>query len=182
MNEYVMSGGGLPYEYIVKQKETRGLRATRILLCIFYSLWTLGNVLLVIFFKSLLPLVIILYPATLWLLVFLTWRRTFVEYEFSFFDGELTVCRILGGKSRKVLAEINLRDLAAVVPYDDAHESAIRNFRPVKRVSAVSSIDAPELYALLWKDQADVHYMLCMEANEKAIKEFRRYNASAMKK
>ena len=181
MNEYAATGSGLPYEYAVKKRVTRGIYAVRVLLCVFYALWTLGNLLIAILFHGLIPFVIVLYPATMWLLVFLTWRRTFVEYEFSFFAGELTVCRILGGKSRKVLSEITLRDLSAVFLYDEAHERAIHAFGALKKEIAISSADAPSLYALLWKDGRDVKHLLCAELTDRALKEIRRYNASAIR-
>ena len=182
MNEYMIQGGSLPYEYAIKQKVTQKTYTVRVLFCVFYGLWVLGNLLLAIFFKGLIPFVIIAGPAILWLFVFLTWRRTFVEYEFSFFGGELTVCRILKGKSRKVLAEISLRELSAVILYDDAHAGMIRAFGAMTRTVAISSPDAPEIYALLWKDENDVKHLLAAELNDRALKEIKRYNVSAMRK
>ena len=182
MNEYVTQGGSLPYEYAIRQKVTQRTYVIRGLLCAFYGLWVLGNLLLAILLKGLIPFVIVACPATLWLFVFLTWRRTFVEYEFSFFGGELTVCRILKGKSRKVLAEISLRELSAVIPYDDAHAGMIRAFGAMTRTVAISSPDAAAIYALLWKNENDVKCLLVAELNDRALKEIKRYNVSAMRK
>lgn len=172
-----------PYEYVVKKKETVGLRLIRILLCVAYALWTLGNVAVILLFKALLVLMVLVWISGLWLMIFLTWRRTHVEYEFSFFGGEMTVCRILGSKTRKQLACLPIRELSAVFPYDDEHLPLIDRFMPQKKIFAVSSLDdAEELYVLLWKGENDVKYMLCMEATEKALKSIRQYNAFAFRR
>ena len=171
-----------PYEYVIKKKETVVLRLIRALLCVAYALWTLGNAAVVLLFKELLVLMVLVWISGLWLMIFLTWRRTKVEYEFSFFGGELTVCRILGSKTRKQLASLSLRELSAVFTYDDEHLPLIDRFMPQKKILAVSSLDAEELYVLLWKGENDVKYMLCMETTEKALRSIRQYNAFAFRR
>ena len=183
MNENTGMGSmGLPYEYTVKKRETTGLKILRVLLCVAYALWTLGNVAVVLLFKSLLVLMILVWVCGLWLMITLTWRRTFVEFEFSFFGGELTVSRILGSRSRRRLIRVELRELSYVFSYDDEHLPMIEKFQPVKKTYAVSSLDAPDLYVLLWKDKNDVKHMLCMETNERAIKNLKYHNAFAFRK
>lgn len=183
MNENTGMGSmGLPYEYTVKKRETTGLKILRVLLCVAYVLWTLGNVAVVLLFKSLLVLMILVWVCGLWLMIVWTWRRTFVEFEFSFFGGELTVSRILGSRSRRRLLTVEIRELSYVLPYDDEHLPVIEKFRPEKKAYAVSALDAPDLYVLLWKDKNDVKHMLCMETNERAIKNLKYHNAFAFRK
>ena len=182
MNDTMRSGGqGTPYEYTVKQKESTALRIKRILLCVLYAVWTLGCLAVILLFKSLIVVMILVCICGLWLMIALTWRRTFVEYEFSIWGGELTVSRILGSRSRRRLFTIEIREIACIVPYDDEHLEAVERFRPEKKTFAISSLDAPELYAVMWKDQADKRHLLCMEMNERALKSLRHQNAFAFR-
>lgn len=182
MENNTASGGfGVPYECVVRQERTARLIALRVALVVFYVLWTLGNVAVVLLYKNLFGLIAIVLPLSLWLLIFLTWRRTSVEYEYSIFGGTLTVCRILGGKSRKELVTLSIRELSLVIPYDDDHFQPITNFDAKKKIFAVSSLDAPELYVLLWKEDGEKKF-LCIEPDEKVIKLLRYHNASAFRK
>ena len=173
---------GVPYEYVVKQKRTATVLLSRVALIASYILWTALLIALAILSKPLIGLIAIALPTTLLLFIFLTWRRTYVEYEYSIFGGEMTVCKILGKKSRKTMVSLTLRELAAIIPYDDAHLSAIQAFGAQKKIYAISALDAPELYVLLWKDEDNGRkYLLCMEPTEKAIKLLRYHNNSAFR-
>ena len=182
MNDMMQIGGqGSPYEYTVKRKESSSVKLERLLYILLYVIWTLGCLSVIFFFKSLIVVMILVGICGLWAMIALTWRRTFVEYEFSIWSGELTVSRILGSRSRRRLLSIEIREIACIVPYDDEHVDAVARFRPEKKTFAISSMDAPELYAVMWKDQNDKRHLLCMEMNERALKSLRQQNAFAFR-
>lgn len=174
------AGFGIPYEYVVKQAQNGRLIFLRAVLIVFYVLWTVGNVAVVLLHKNLFALIAVVLPLSLWLLIRFTWRRTYVEYEYSIFGGVLTVSRILGGKSRKELVSVTLRNLAMVIPYDDAHFQPIVNFDARKKMFAVSSMDAAVIYALLWKE-GDERRLLCIEPDERLIKLIKHHNIAAFR-
>ena len=172
-------GSGMAYEYVVAEKKSATLIFKRISLILVYILWGAGFLLLGVTTRLLIPLMALV-PLTLWIIVFLTWRFTQIEYELSFFSGVLTVSRIYGGRTRKKLAEITIRELAGVFPCEEPYTEKINSFEQEKEIFAASSPDAPDLWAALWKDEGGTKHILWFEATEKAVKVFRFYNSSAV--
>ena len=173
-------GFGAPYEYTVSEKATPNLRFKRALLIACYLMWAIGNVVTAILFRQLMGFFAFFIPISMLFLIGLTWKRTFVEYELSFFGDTLTVSRIFGKKTRKKMLTVSIRELSMIGPYDDDHLALLEGFGIQKKRFAISSFDADCLYALLWKDENN-KFMLCMEANDRALKHLRYYNISAFR-
>ena len=174
------SAGGAPYEYTVAEKKTRTLLFKRAALIALYVLWVIGWLLAGVMIKLIVPLLAFI-PISLWMLVFFTWRLTQVEYEFSFFSGELTVSRVLGGRSKRTLCTVKLRDVELLTPCS-SDDAAVRidRFAPHRVVYAASSEDSPKLFAALFKDENGTPSALYFEPDEKARKIVRHYNATAI--
>ncbi|MBR2020019.1 MAG: hypothetical protein IKA05_06450 [Clostridia bacterium] len=170
---------GAPYEYTVAEKKTPLLLFKKITLIALYVLWVAVLLFVGFGFELIVPL-LALVPLSLWMLVFFTWRLVQVEYEYSFFAGTLTVSRVLGGRSRRVLAEVPLKSLSEVLPYEDDYVSKIEAFGAERTVFAASDESSDGIYALLWNDEEHGRMALFLELNEKAVKILRYYNASAM--
>lgn len=173
-------GSGIPYEYVVEEKSTAAVKMKKATFVALYVLWV------AIFFfagamtKLILPLLAFI-PITTWILVWLTWKYTQVEYEYSVFSGEITVSRILGGKKRKVLAKLAINGLFAVIPYNDEYIHKINNFEAQKTVMAASCPDAPNAYIALWTEE-ETRMLLFFEPDEKILKLIKYYNASCLSK
>ena len=174
------SAGNAPYEYIVSEKKTPLLLFKRAALIVFYALWAIGWLLAGVMIKLIVPLLAFI-PISLWILVFLTWRYTQVEYEYSFFSGELTVSRVLGGRTRRTLCTIKLRDIELLIPCS-SDDAAVRidRFAPQRVIFAASSEDSPTLFAALFKNEDGTSTALYFEPDEKARKIVRYYNATAI--
>lgn len=168
-----------PYEYTVAEQKGRSLLFKRVTLIALYALWAAAWLILGTALRIIAPLLAFI-PLTLWMLVFFTWRYTQVEYEYSFFAGVLTVSRVLGGRSRRKLTEVSLRDLASVRPCNDENAARIDAFGAEHIVFAASSSEAESLYAALWSDEESGKQVLYFEPTEKALKIIRYYNASAL--
>ena len=174
-----VGSAGIPYEYTVSEKKNIALTFKKISLMSLYVLWVIGLLLLGAQTKILVPLLALI-PVTLWMIVFFTWRLTQVEYEYSLFAGEMTVCRVLGGRSRKTLAKVKLRELCDVYACsDDAGAERIDAFAADRTIFAASSTQSPTLCAAMWTDEAGTKTTLFFDCNEKAVKILRYYNASA---
>lgn len=181
-SESGFGANGAPFEYAVAEAKSRSLLIKKIALIAAYVLWTVGLLVVGTIVKLILPILCFI-PLTVWIFVFLTWRYTQVEYEYSFFSGHLTVSKILGGRTRKELIGVQIRNIAAIFPYEDANLQRAENYAAETVVFAASSTDAPELYIALWQDkETGKRTMLCFEANEKAIKIMKYYNMSAFAK
>ena len=174
-----VSSGGAPFEYVVAKVKTPAVWFQRITLIAFYIFWTLallligGAVRLVVPFLALVPL-------SLWVLVFFTWRLTQVEYEYSFFAGELTVSRLLGGRTRRELCCVSIRSIDYILPNEEAYASRIESFSATKTIFAASKDSSPSVYVALWCDENGRRYELFFEPNEKALRILRYYNMSAL--
>ena len=172
---------GIPFEYTVAEQKTKVLILKKLSLIAIYVLWAAGWLLFGFSMALIVPF-LALVPLSLWVLVFLTWRLTQVEYEYSYFAGVLTVCRIRGSRSRKKLAEITIRDISAIIPCDEEHVDQINTFGVNKTIFAASGVSSPNLWVALWKDELDNHVALYFEPNEKALKILKYYNSSALSK
>lgn len=174
-----VSSGGAPYEYVVAKAKTPTLLFQRFTLISLYVLWGVGLFLvgaatrLLVYFLALVPL-------SLWILVFFTWRLTQVEYEYSFFSGEVTVTRLLGGRTRRELCRVPIRSMSRILPYENDSSAEIDAFAADKIIFAASGEDAPALYVALWGDSEKKRYALIFEANEKARRILQYYNRSAL--
>ena len=172
------SSGGAPFEYTVAEAKSAKLTFKRITLVALYALYVIGVLLAGATLKLILPMLALI-PLSLWIIVFFTWRYTQVEYEYSFFSGVITVSRVLGGRSKKKLAEITIRSASAILPCEDEYAAQIEAYGR-KTVFAASSENAADLYAVLYQNEQGERCVLFMELIEKAQKIVRYYNASAV--
>ena len=167
------------YEYAVAQRRTRGVRARRVLLLLSYALFAVVMLTLAVATRIGAPLVA-LTPFGLALLVFFTWRYTSVEFECSFTSGELTVSKIYGGRSRRELVSLRLRDCTMIAPATDrlwAEKAEL--FRADETVSALSAPDAPDAYFAAFEREDGTRGLVYFEATQKALRICHFYNASA---
>jgi hypothetical protein len=174
------ASGGISFEYTVAEKKTPQLMLKKVALIIGYILWALLLFVVGSASKLFVPLMALI-PISLWILVYFTWRYTQVRYEYSFFAGDLTVSRILNDRFRKTLVKVHIRNIAAILPYEDEYTPKAEAFGAEKIIFAASGYDAPTLYVAMWKDEdSGKKLLLCFEPDEKCIKILRYYNASAM--
>ncbi|MBR7151158.1 MAG: hypothetical protein IKD02_02295 [Clostridia bacterium] len=179
-NNAGFGSSGIPYEEAVREAKSSKLMLKKALLILAYVGYAGGLLLAGSMTKLILPLLALI-PITLWIIVFFTWRYTQVQYEYSFFSGELTVNRILGDRFRKTLTKVRIAQLSAVLPYEDAYAEQIERFGAENTVFAASSASAPALYVALWEDpDSKKRCALTFEPDEHAIKILRYYNAAAL--
>ncbi len=170
---------GAPFEYTVAERNGTKLLFKRLTLIALYVLWVAVWLLIGAAARVIVPL-LALVPISLWILIFLTWRLTQVEYEYSFFAGVLTVSRVLGGRTRRELCRVTIRNAVSVLPCEEEFTSQIEKFDAERTVFAASDQNAPDLYAMLWCDEDGTRSLLLFEPNEKALKILRYYNMSSV--
>ena len=172
------SSSGLPFEYTVTEQNPLLLTARRVTLVAVYVLW--AAMLLALGFSLQLPVsYFAIIPISLWPIVSFSWKRTKIEYEYSYFDGILTVARVRGGCSRRVLTRVSLKDFDAVYPCDEEYVARAEQYGAGKIIFAASSQNAESLCVALWKDERNVRYALYFEPNERAIRILRAGNYTA---
>lgn len=161
------------YEYIVKQKSEGVWRWRRFAMVALYVLLTLAF--LVTFLAINFPWAITFLPLLVWMLIFFTWRFVSPEYEYAMLSGEITFTTIWGGKTRKKLFSVNIKDFSAIAPYDEAAEAFVSAQKCNRDFRCMSSLQAPDLYygIFMLEDEKCVVYF---EATEKALKILKYYN------
>ena len=163
-----------PYQYTVAEQVSPRLRAKRTGLIALYVGWCLlffavGTVL-----RIAAPLLALI-PITTWILVFLTWRWTQVEYEYVFLSGTLTIFRLLGGRSQKQLCKLFLRSVTSLSRVSE-RDCAIGK----GDVFAASAPHAANLWRAAWTDENGGPVVLWFEPTEKALKIICYYNKEAV--
>lgn len=174
------------YEYVVAQKSEGKWKTRKILLIIGYIVFAAVVLVLGAFSRLLVPL-LALTPIAVWILIFCTWRYVSLEYEYNITSGVFTLSNVYGGRSRKKLIEVYIKDLATVAPYNhelpetiEKAEQTIKRFSPDKEYIAFSSPESPDIYYALYTDkETGEKSIIWFEATEKALKIFRFYNAPA---
>ena len=173
---------GAPFEYTVAEANNKALKTKKLLFVVGYVAY--GAIILALgaTTKLFLPLMCFI-PLSLWIIVWLTWRFTQVEYEYSFFSGELTVNRILGNRTRKTMTKVRIQQLSAVFPATELNQSKVEAFGVQNTIMAVSEANAEGIWIALWEDaESGKRIALYFEPNEKSIKILKYYNAAAMAK
>ncbi len=162
-------------EQTVSQKPEGKFRLYRILMAAAYVVYALTFFIICTEVK--LPMLIALLPVTTWILVFFTWRYVSVEYEYFLGNGILTFTKVYGGRTRRVLFALPIRDMETVAPLADSAEA-------VKKAAAVldlrGSEKAPGAYCFTAKDADGNTVAVLFSATEKALKILKYYNGATV--
>ncbi len=165
------------YEYIVKQKSEGVWKWRRIMMIAVYILLPLAY--LVTFVALNFPWAITFLPLLIWAMIFFTWRFVSPEYEYATLSGEITFTTIFGGRTRKELFKVNIKEFSKIAPYDEAAEAYVSAQKCTRDFRCMSSLQAPDLYYgifMLGEDKCVVYF----EATEKALKILKYYNHSTV--
>lgn len=159
------------------QKKELFLRLSFVALCLFAG----ALLSFVCFFFGLAWLLFISLPILEAILIFLAKRHWKRQYEYSFFGETLTVSRIDGGSKRKILAEIDLKKISAVFPFEESNRKKAEAFGAQKSIYAISDLAGENLYLILFGEGKE-RVLLCMELDERSLSIIRFYNRAALSK
>ena len=165
------------YEFVVTQKIEGKWRMRRMLAIVGYVVFALAFFTLGVTVRLLVPL-LALTPLFLWMLVFFTWRYTRPDYEITTVSNSLRFAIVYGNRTRRPQLEVEFRKMQKIAPYDDAGQAEVKRFAPDKTYTAVSSMDAPDLYYAIWEEEKN-HCVLFFEATEQLLKICKYYNSAA---
>ena len=163
------------YEYVVSANRKGLYRIARPLTVVGYVLYVL--VLFTIgFATSILAPMLAIVPLTTWILVWFTWRYVSVEYEYSMTSGVMTLSRIYGGRTRRVLGEVTIKNAVAIAPFEGEHVKRAEQYRPERTVDLTSDLQRPNVYFMLYETADARRGILYFEATEKAVRILKYYN------
>lgn len=173
------------FEFAVEQAKEGKWKLARFGMVCLYILYAAAiAVIIYLALPAMIPLYALV-PITLWIIIFFTWRYVSLEYEYSIMSGELTFSKIYGGRSRREVMKMRLRDASLIAPLDgDVYSAKATAYQPEKEFSAVSSMSAPDIYFMLFeledeKTGKKSRAIFYFEATAGALKTCRFYNQAA---
>ena len=172
------------YEFTVSQKAEGKWLFYRIALIAFYVLYPICVLLVGMKFSVIAPLLAFI-PISLWVIIFMTWRRVSVEYEYAVVSGTLTFTKVFGNRSRKKMFEMQLKNAVCIAPLGNEAEAAkAATYAPEREFMGVSSMSAPDIYFMLFelsdaKTGEKHRAIFYFEATQKMLSICRYYNTSA---
>lgn len=173
------------YEFVVAQKAEGRFLRRRILFVLMYVVYIAAFLTVGIITRIGIPLVALV-PVTTWILIFFTWRYVQVEYEYSMTSGILVFTEIYGGRSRKKMMEVQIKEATAILPLSDPRtEAQIDRFAPDIVYSGIPSAKAEDTYVMLFEDSTGKaggkgkHVAFTFVATTQALKVMKYYNAFA---
>jgi hypothetical protein len=167
------------YEYVVSPKAQPVWKIKRVLAVVGYIIFALVLFAVGLKTRLLVPMLALL-PLCTWMLVWFTWRYVSVEYEYSFVSGVMTLSKILGGRSRKKVLELRIKELRTIAPYDGDYIKQAEQYLPEKSFDFSSSMQSPDLYFSLFETEDGRRGILYFEATREALRILRYYNTSTV--
>ena len=156
------------YEKIVKvknAKQTAKLISGILLYILYVSIWVFIGILnpessILIFAAGILSALLVI-P--------ITWKYLFLEYEYSFCQSTLTISKIYGKRKRKAILDINIQKLSLVAAATDENIKKAENLNPEERIIAVSSEYAENIWLIVTGEENEPRILIFIEADDRAL-------------
>lgn len=103
------------------------------------------------------------------LIIIITWKYFFIEYEYSFCQNMLSISKIYGKRKRKALLEINMQKLILISSATDETIQKAENLNPEKRIIAVSNEYAENIWLLVTGEENEPRILIFIEADERIL-------------
>ena len=166
------------YEYTVAQKPEGKWKRRRFLMVLGYVVF--GLLFFFGFFAlKLYPLMALVILAE-WILVFFTWRYVSVEYKFYTASGKISFICIYGGRTKKTVLEMSVKDFESITPVSDASVLISDKGKYARVDIFVSSVSSPDIYCGVYKNSDGVDCAVCFEATQKLLKIMKYYNPATV--
>ena len=169
------------YEKIVKvkdAKQTAKLISAILFYLLYLLIWIFAGILnpersILIFIGGILSCLLI---------ILITWKYLFIEYEYSFCQSTLTVSKIYGKRKRKALIDINISKLALVCPATEENIQKAEHLTPERRIISVSNEYADDIFLLVTGEENEPRVLIFIEADERALAILKSYATFAFTK
>lgn len=160
--------------YAVAKKVEGKYKLNRILMILGYILVD-ALFLFAILVATKMPMLGAFIPLLTWVMVYFTWMYVSVEYEYTITGGVLKAMEVYGLRKCKTLCTVRVSSMKRIAPYSGEYKSEADS-SGAKPVSCVSSMDSPDVYFALFKDESGEDKILFFEATEKTLKVIKYYN------
>ena len=103
------------------------------------------------------------------LIILVTWKYLFLEFEYSFCMNILSIAKIYGKKKRSAVIEVDLKKLVLMAPATDESIECAERLEASSRIIAVSSEYAENIWLLVTGEENEPREMIFIEADERAL-------------
>ena len=156
------------YERFIKVKNSKQtMKLISAIMCyiIFFIIWVCIGVYnpeksILIFFAGILSDI---------LLILLTIKYFFLEFEYSLYMNSFTISKIYGKKTRKSLIEADMTKLLIIAPATDETIEKAERFEPESRIIAVSSERAENIWLCVTGEENQDKVLIFFEADERTL-------------
>jgi len=149
------------YEVYVLVEKKKGMLATLFLLLSIFL--TIFSALATIFVMPMFFSVAILFGALVWVL-----KRRVVEYEYSYFDGELRFTKIINKSKRKAIKTYSMVEVQTIAPTGDRSVYNYENDSSLKVRNLTSGNRDANVYSIVVKEK-DGMSLIKFEPDEKFL-------------
>ncbi len=104
--------------------------------------------------------------------VFLAFRFLGLEYEYSFYSGEIDIDRIIGKRKRSTLLSFNCRDIELMTPYSESCDPLIGD---AKLIDARGSGAGQRDWIVIVKSETGEKTVLAFSPSDRMLDAFRQY-------
>lgn len=169
------------YEKIVKVKNAKQkakLISAIIAYVLYLAIWVYAGILnpsrsILIFLGGILSCALI---------IFITVKYFFLEYEYSFCLSSLSVAKIYGKKKRKSVIDVDISKLLLVSSVTDETVASAEKLNPEKRIIAVSNEYADNIWLLVTGEEDEPRALIFIEADERSLAILKTYAPYAFNK
>lgn len=103
------------------------------------------------------------------LLVLISRKYLSLEYEYSFWYGNLSVAKIYSKRKRKAVLSADIKDLLIIAPVSEDNIRRAQGFEPEKTVLALSSEQAEDIWLTVTGGKDEKRILLFFEADERSL-------------
>lgn len=167
------------YEYVTSPKKQTSFRVKRTLMILGYIVYDIALLIVGLATPLFVPMMALI-PLSTWILVWFTWRYVSVEYEYSFAGGMMILSYVYGGRSRKKIAEIRIKDMTMIAPFEGDYVKEAEKYAPERTLDFTSDLQRDDVYFALYETADARRGILYFEATEQTLKIMRYYNSMAL--
>jgi hypothetical protein len=118
-------------------------------------------------------------PVALLPIVLYFWKQFNVELEYSMTSGLMTFTRIYGGRRRKQVLELSIKDMKEIAPVTADTQAHLEALGVQKIYRFQSSSSAPDMYYAVFEQENGL-CAVCFEATAKTLHILHYYNHSTV--
>lgn len=116
------------------------------------------------------------------LIVALSWKYLYEEYEYSFWYGTLTIAKIYAKRKRKSIVSADIKDLLIIAPATEENIAKANRFEPEETLLAISASNAKDVWLTVTGGKDEKRVLIFFEADERALAVLKKSNHFAFVK